>query len=121
MFAHPAPAGACRLALVPRSVPMLPVLPSLRRSLLALLLPLAGALAAPSPAAAQEVPEVAASDSLQEIRLADGSVIFGRVVEVRGETVVVELQAGGRLEVPRGQIAAAAPVRGRVVEGAVWT
>ena len=100
---------------------MLPVLFSRRRLLVALLLSLAGALAAPSPAAAQEVPEIAVSDSLQEIRLSDGSVIFGRVLDVRGETVVVELQAGGRLEVPRGQIVTVTPVRGRVVEGAVWT
>ena len=72
---------------------------------------------------AQERPDsvaLAPSDTLFEIRLADGSTLFGRVIERADDQLVVETTAGVRIELTRAQISSIQPLRGRVVEGQVW-
>ncbi|HEX8359347.1 MAG TPA: hypothetical protein VF613_04540 [Longimicrobium sp.] len=84
---------------------------------LAVLCALAGAFAAPERAHAQ-TPLPAASDTLREIHLADGSVLIGRIEAVAGDRVTIVTQAGVRVELDRAQIRSALPVRvreGRVV------
>jgi hypothetical protein len=88
-----------------------------RRVGLALALVLAGLAA---PAAAQTAAEVAPSDTLREVRLADGSSFYGRVVAVEGERIVFETTAGARIEVMRAQVQSMRPVAGRVVDGVFW-
>jgi hypothetical protein len=78
------------------------------------------AFSLPRRAAAQVTDTTAAArDTLYEVRLSDGSVLYGRVEE-RGDEVVVRTQAGAEVRVPRGQIARMTPVGGRVVAGRVW-
>ena len=90
---------------------------------LALLCAIAGALAMPARGHAQTPatpPEVVASDTLREIRLADGSVLFARVESVEGDLVTLMTQAGVRLQVDRAQIRSVRPARGQVRTGEVW-
>lgn len=78
------------------------------------------ACAHPSRAAAQDAePAAAARDTLYEVRLADGSVLYGRVRD-EGAAVTVETQGGATVRLRREQIASMAPLRGRVVRGRVW-
>ena len=96
---------------------MTPTFRTLRRilALTALL-----ACAHPSGAAAQDADTTAAArDSLYEVHLTDGSVLYGRVRD-EGATVVVETQAGVAVRLRREQVASIAPLRGRVVRGRVW-
>jgi hypothetical protein len=84
---------------------------------LAFLCALAGAFAVPRSVQAQ-APVLAASDTLREIHLADGSVLIGRIEAVEGDRVTIVTQAGVRVELDRAQIRSALPVRvreGRVV------
>ena len=67
-----------------------------------------------------EVETLTAGETLYEIRLTDGSVLFARVTEVEGETIVLVTSAGARLEVERSQIRAARVAEGRLVEGEFW-
>lgn len=62
----------------------------------------------------------APSDTVYEVRLGDGSVIYGRIAEVDSERVVLTTVGGGRLEVERSQIREVRPAAGRVVEGEYW-
>jgi hypothetical protein len=80
------------------------------------------AIAAPvTPAFAQEeVVTLSPGETLYEIRLVDGSVLFARVTVVDGETIVLVTSGGARLEVKRSQIRNARPAEGRVVEGEFW-
>lgn len=79
------------------------------------------ALAAPAPASAQETDTVSAqTDTLSEIRLTDGSVFHGRIVQADGERVVFVTVGGARVEVERARIRSIAPVRGTVRNGEVW-
>ncbi|HYJ78206.1 MAG TPA: hypothetical protein VEW03_01285 [Longimicrobiaceae bacterium] len=83
---------------------------------------LAGAAAVrPAPAAAQQdtVP-LEVSDSTMEIRLADGSTVYGRIVSTQGGRVVIQTAAGARIEVDRAQIRSMRPVQGTVRDGEVW-
>jgi len=76
---------------------------------------------AATPAIAQEgVEALTPGESLYEIRLMDGSVLFGRVTAVEGETIVLVTLVGARVEVERSQIRVARPAEGRVVEGEFW-
>jgi len=76
-------------------------------------------LVSPFPARAQE-PPIAPSDTLLEVRLADGSTLYGRVVDVTGERVVVVTEVGARVELARSQIASVRTFRGTLREGEVW-
>lgn len=94
--------------------------PLLRPLLLALSL-CACAAALPTAAAAQAGGEAAASaDTLYQIRLSDGSVIYGRIVAQTESAVTVETQAGASVRLERAQVVSMRPVRGRVVGGRVW-
>ncbi len=76
---------------------------------------------AATPAIAQEgVAALTPGEELYEIRLMDGSVLFGRVTAVEGETIVLVTLVGARVEVERSQIRVARPAEGRVVEGEFW-
>jgi hypothetical protein len=97
-----------------------PLMSQLRiTALLAVALAVAGA-----PAALQaQVPvtiEVTSPDAVVEIRLADGSVLFGRVTAVDDSRVTIETTGGTRVDVDRGQIRSIRPVRGTQVAGAFW-
>lgn len=81
---------------------------------------LACALAHPRHAAAQVTDAAAARDSLYEIRLTDGSVLYARITEDGADEVVVVTQAGATVRLLRGQIASMTPLEGRVVAGRVW-
>lgn len=76
---------------------------------------------AATPAIAQEgVEALTPGESLYEIRLMDGSVLFGHVTAVEGETIVLVTLVGAHVEVERSQIRVARPAEGRVVEGEFW-
>jgi len=94
--------------------------PGLLRSVLLAAVLLLAALASPPRADAQVTGEVVVSDTLLEVRLADGSVLYGRVIAVDGDRITLETQAGARVELQRAQIRSLRPVPGRVVNGEVW-
>ena len=82
---------------------------------------LAVAFLSPASAHAQTPPDIPApSDTVYEVRLGDGSVIFARVVELDPERVVFETVGGARLDVERIAIEAVRPASGQVVEGEFW-
>jgi hypothetical protein len=54
---------------------------------------------------------------VQRLELLDGSVMYGRVVDVDGDRVVFEPALGGRITLRRETIASLAPVRGRIKDG----
>lgn len=87
---------------------------------LLVLLTLLVAAAMPSRAWAQVPTEIAASDTVYEVQLADGSTIIGRVVAVEGETLTLQTEAGVRVQVTRAQIRRMRPVQGRIQDGEVW-
>ena len=75
----------------------------------------------PFAAQAQQLREIPApSDTVYEIRLGDGSVIFARIAAVEGERVEFTTVGGGRMEIDRDQIHELRPARGRVVDGEFW-
>ena len=75
----------------------------------------------PAPSVAQQEPvPLAVSDSTLEIRLADGSTVFGRIVSIDGSRVVIVTVAGARIEVDRAQVRSARAVEGTVRDGEVW-
>lgn len=95
-------------------------------SLVRIFLPTVAALAAapllPAEARAQAPWQIPApSDTVYEVRLGDGSVIYGRIAEVDAERVVLTTVGGGRLEVERSQIREVRPAAGRVVDGEHWS
>lgn len=59
-------------------------------------------------------------DTVTEVRLRDGSVLYGRVVEETPERVVLMTLAGARLELTREQIESMRLTSGRSVRGAFW-
>lgn len=82
---------------------------------------LAGAFVSPATVQAQAPPDIPApSDTIYEVRLGDGSVIFARVVELDEARVVFETVGGARLDVERSGIEAVRPATGQVVEGEFW-
>ena len=86
----------------------------------ALLLFVLGVLVgAPAPAAGQDPAAIAVSDTLVQVRLTDGSTLFGRVVAVEGDRVVLQTQGGTRVELERAQIRSVSRVQGRVRGGQV--
>jgi hypothetical protein len=61
------------------------------------------------------------SDTIYEVRLQDGSVLYARVVAAEPQRIELETTAGVRLQVGRAQIRSASPVRGTVQpDGMVW-
>lgn len=72
------------------------------------------------PAAAQEPTPVVVADSLVEVRLTDGSVLIGRIVEETEDRLVVVTQGGTRVELDRSQVRSVSPAQGRTVNGEFW-
>ena len=93
----------------------------LRTLLLAASVPATAALdaAAVRAQAPPDIPEP--SETVHEVRLGDGSVIFARIVELDAERVVLETVGGARLEIERSGIEGLRPVRGEAVEGEFWS
>lgn len=84
---------------------------------------LAAALAAAAttpPARAQVPADVVASDTLWQVQLADGSTLFGRVVQADGQGITLVSEAGVRVELTRAQVRTMSRVRGTVRDGSVW-
>lgn len=88
------------------------------RPLLPAMLSLVLAFAAPRAAAAQVDTVSAAADSLYTIRLTDGSVLHGRIVDEAGASFTVVTHAGVTVRVERAQVESI--TRARIVEGRVW-
>lgn len=63
---------------------------------------------------------IAVSDTVMEIRLTDGSVLFGRVVATDGDQITIATESGARTEVNRAQIASIRPTTTRLVNGKRW-
>ena len=83
---------------------------------------LAAAFLSGAQAHAQIPPDIPApSNTIYEVRLGDGSVVFARVVDLDEERVVFETVGGARLDVERIAIEAVRPATGQVVEGEFWT
>ncbi len=101
-----------RGALVSRPIPA--------RILLCLLLLLFAVGSKPIPVHAQTPATLAVSDTLYEIRLADGSTYIGQVVEAQADQITLQSTGGVRITFNRAQIAHVRPARGRVVEGEFW-
>lgn len=79
------------------------------------------AAATPALTRAQAPPDFPApSDTIHEVRLGGGSVIFARVVELDGDRVILEALGGARVDVERAGIEEIRPARGQVVEGEFW-
>lgn len=79
---------------------------------------LAAAFLSPAAAQAQAPADVPApGDTIYEVRLGDGSVIYARVVELDEERVVFETASGARLDVERTGIEGIRPARGQTVDG----
>jgi hypothetical protein len=91
--------------------------------LLACALVIVGTLALPRSVPAQQAPApiIQPSDTLMEIRLTDGSVLYGRVIEAAADQIAIRTEAGARLELTRMQIAAIRPTDSRAVNGERWT
>lgn len=91
------------------------------RPLLLAVLALALAFSLPRAAAAQGTDTVAVlADTVYEVRLSDGSVLYGRVTDQTAEELALETQAGATVRLRRSQVVSIRPLRGRVVEGQVW-
>lgn len=73
-----------------------------------------------APAAAQEPATLAVSDTVWEVRLADGTALIGRVVVATAERVTIETAAGARVDVARAQIRSVRLAQGRIVDGEYW-
>ena len=83
---------------------------------------LAAAAFLPPAAQAQTPPDFPdPSDTLYEIRLGDGSVIYARIAELDQAQVVLVTAGGARLEIDRSQIRELRPARGRVSGGEYWS
>ena len=98
-----------------------PIAPWLARPLAALLALLLGSAAAPTAHAQGTTVPIAASDTVMEIRLTDGSVLFGRITLVDGTRITVTTESGAKTELDRGQIASIRPSASRLVNGERWT
>jgi hypothetical protein len=89
--------------------------------LAAAVLAAAAAFARPASAAAQRDSAAAPADAaLRVVRLADGSVLYGRIVSDDGQSVVVQTEAGARVELQRAQIRSIERLRGTIRNGEVW-
>jgi len=69
--------------------------------------------------AAVDIPDP--GETVYEIQLGDGSVLFARIAELDEEQVVLVTVSGVRLEVDRSQLREIAPARGRVQGGEFWS
>lgn len=68
---------------------------------------------------AQGVPPAAPADSVTELRLVDGTVVRGQIVESNAAVIVLRTAGGARVEVPRSQVVQQRMVAVRA-SGEVW-
>src|SRR5262245_30437441 len=61
--------------------------------------------------------EIAKGNGTQELRLRDGSLLYGRVRSVDGDQFVFETVSGRQMALALSEVAELREVRGRVVEG----
>ncbi len=74
-----------------------------------------------APAAAQEVVAFPPpGEAIYEVRLTDGSLIYGRVTDVSGDRVSITTSAGVELDLQRSQIRQLSAAEGRFVDGEFW-
>jgi hypothetical protein len=73
-----------------------------------------------TPAAAQEAIPLEPGAELLEIRLDDGSTLYGRVTAVEGDRVTLETPSGATVTLDRARVASVERVRGIVRDGGVW-
>src|SRR5688500_9722945 len=71
--------------------------------------------------AAQGIPSPTPGDTVYEVRVQDGSILYGRIVESDQERVVLVTSSGLRIDLQRAQIRSLGPIRGAVrPDGEVW-
>lgn len=63
------------------------------------------------------VPDTAAAITVVEVRLKDGSVLYGAIERETPDQVVIRTISGVLVDVDRAQIASMAPARGAVIDG----
>lgn len=85
-----------------------------------LTLVLGAAALLPARAAAQEEILLAPGEELLEVRLEDGSTLYGRVVSVEGDQVTLETPSGATVTVDRARVVSVERARGTVRDGRVW-
>ena len=91
------------------------------RRLAAAAVVLAFASVLPSAARGQTpAPTVVVSDTVMEIRLNDGSVLYGRITAIEGERVIITAESGGRSDVGLAQIVSVRPTTSRLVGTERW-
>lgn len=95
------------------------LLPLLVRATVVVTLLLASAVGT---SATAQTPGVVAvvSDTLMEVRLQDGSVLFGRIVAADDERITILTEAGTRIELQRAQIHSIRRNVARLVNGERW-
>lgn len=69
---------------------------------------------------AQEEALLAPGEALLEVRLEDGSTVYGRVVSVAGDAVRLETPSGATVTLERARVVSVEQVRGTVQGGRVW-
>ena len=75
---------------------------------------------APAASAQVTTPAIVVSDTIMEIRLTDGSILYGRIVAAEGDRIVIVTEAGGRTEIGRDQVSTVRATTSRVVNGERW-
>lgn len=75
---------------------------------------------APAGLRAQDAAPSAVADSTFEVRLRDGSVLYGRIVERSDVRIVVVTTSGARIELSPVQVESIRPVTTRGRDGRVW-
>jgi hypothetical protein len=88
--------------------------------LLGVLLAAASGSLTAAPAEAQTPPAAATTDTIYEVRLRDGSVLYGRIIEQSADRIVLRTAADLRVEVPRAQIEQLRVTSGVAHGGVYW-
>ena len=79
-----------------------------------------GAVPFAAPAMGQDETLLAPGDALLEVRLEDGSILYGRVVSAAGDAVTLETPSGVTVTLDRARVVSVERVRGTVQGGRVW-
>ena len=85
-----------------------------------LILLLVTAALLPGPLAGQDPALLEPGDTLLEVRLDDGSTVYGRVVSVVGDRVTLETPSGATVTLDRARVVSVGVARGAVRDGRVW-
>lgn len=74
----------------------------------------------PASAVGQGLELLEPGDALVEVRLDDGSTLYGRVVDLEGDQVTLETPSGATARLDRARVVSVRLARGAVREGRVW-